>query len=70
MNIFGLGTAEILLIFFVFLLFFGKDRLPGLARSLGKSLKEFQMMFRGIDEPSEKDAADTSVKSKPPTGEK
>ena len=30
MHIFGLGTPELVLIAFVLLLFFGKDKLPGL----------------------------------------
>ena len=42
MNIFGLGTPEILLILFLLLMFFGKDRLPDLARSIGKSFRELK----------------------------
>ncbi len=42
MNIFGLGAPELLLIVFVMLLFFGKDKLPGLARSLGRSVRELK----------------------------
>ena len=47
------GHLEILIIFLVLLLFFGGKRLPGLARSLGKSISEFK---RGRQE----DAADAS----------
>lgn len=43
---FGLGTPEIILILFVFLLFFGKDKLPELARSLGKSFNELKKGFK------------------------
>jgi sec-independent protein translocase protein TatA len=42
MNIFGLGAPEIALILFVLLLFFGKDKLPDLARSIGRSFKELK----------------------------
>ena len=42
MNIFGLGAPELGLILFVLLLFFGKDKLPGLARSVGQSFKELK----------------------------
>jgi len=45
MNIFGLGTPEILLILFLLLLFFGKDKLPALARSIGSSFKELKDGF-------------------------
>ena len=42
MDIFGLGTPELILIAFVLLLFFGKNKLPGLARSIGQSIKELR----------------------------
>ena len=45
MEIFGLGTPEILLILFVLLLFFGKDKLPDLARSIGRSVQELKNGF-------------------------
>jgi sec-independent protein translocase protein TatA len=37
-----LGTPELILILVVVLLLFGPDKLPELARSLGKSVKEFK----------------------------
>jgi TatA/E family protein of Tat protein translocase len=40
-RMFGLGMAEILVICVIGLLLFG-NRLPGVARSLGKSLMEFR----------------------------
>jgi sec-independent protein translocase protein TatA len=42
---FGLGTSELILISLVLLLFFGKDKLPELARSIGKSVKELKAGF-------------------------
>jgi len=42
MNILGFGAAEILFILFLLLLFFGKSRLPGLARSMGESFRELK----------------------------
>jgi sec-independent protein translocase protein TatA len=42
MDLFGLGAPELLLILFVILLFFGKSKLPGLARSLGESVRELR----------------------------
>lgn len=50
MNIFGLGTPELILIAFVILLFFGKNKLPGLAQSIGQSVKELRKgLARGFD---------------------
>lgn len=45
MSFLGLGTPELLLILLVLLLFFGKDKLPELARSIGKSVKELKAGF-------------------------
>jgi sec-independent protein translocase protein TatA len=45
MELFGLGAPELLLILFVLLLFFGKDKLPDLARSIGASFKELKSGF-------------------------
>lgn len=39
---FGLGAGELFLIFFIALIFLGPKKLPGLARSMGQSIKEFQ----------------------------
>jgi TatA/E family protein of Tat protein translocase len=45
---FGLGIPELVLILAVLLLFTGKDRLPELARSIGKSMRELKS---GFEEP-------------------
>ncbi len=47
MNIFGLGIPELLLILLVVLIFFGKDKLPGLAQSIGRSFHELKSGFEG-----------------------
>ena len=58
---FGLGFQELLVIFVVALLVFGPNRLPELARSLGKSLNEFRRassdLRRSIMEPEPPPAA-------------
>lgn len=46
MTIFGLGTPEIILILVVFFVFFGKDKLPDLARSIGRSFQELKAGFK------------------------
>lgn len=37
-----LGTGEFILIAFVFLLLFGPDKIPGLARNLGKGIRRIK----------------------------
>ncbi len=49
MQIFGLGTGEIVLILVVLLVFFGKDKLPELAKSIGASFKELKKGFTHDD---------------------
>ena len=49
MNIFGLGIPEIILILLVLLLFFGKDKLPQLARSIGHSFQELKSGFNDAE---------------------
>jgi sec-independent protein translocase protein TatA len=44
---FGLGTTEIVVLLVLGLLLFGKN-LPGLARTVGKSLIEFKKEVSGI----------------------
>lgn len=59
---FGLGTAEIILIVVVLLLFFGKSKLPELARSIGRSFNALKSGFKeGEDAMSD---IESSVKGK------
>ncbi|WP_242916094.1 Sec-independent protein translocase subunit TatA/TatB [Pontibacter liquoris] len=37
-----LGGGEMMVIFMAFLLLFGADRIPGIARSLGRGIREFK----------------------------
>ena len=48
--IFDVGGPEIMMIMLVVLLLFGSDRLPGLARSMGKSIREFKKATSGLEE--------------------
>ncbi|MFA4016393.1 MAG: hypothetical protein RUDDFDWM_001496 [Candidatus Fervidibacterota bacterium] len=52
---FGLGTPELLLILFVALLLFGPTKLPDLARSLGKSVREFRRAMHEVQRSLESD---------------
>jgi sec-independent protein translocase protein TatA len=57
---FGLGYQELMIILVIVLLLFGAQKLPELARGLGKSVSEFK---RGQSE-------DDAVKAEKPTEEK
>lgn len=51
---FGLGSQELMVILVIAMLLFGAQKLPELARGLGKSVKEFQKATSGRDEPEPK----------------
>ena len=46
----GIGGFELLLLMVVVLLLFGSDKLPGLARGMGKSIREFKKAAAGVEE--------------------
>ena len=45
-----IGGGEMLLIFLVALLLFGGQRMPDLARGIGKSLREFKKATGGVEQ--------------------
>ena len=49
-GVLGLGGPELVIIFAIFMLLFGGAKLPGLAKGLGQSIKEFKQASR--DEPA------------------
>ncbi|MBT8195401.1 MAG: twin-arginine translocase TatA/TatE family subunit [Bacteroidia bacterium] len=55
----GLGTAEVALIVFVILIFFGSKRIPDLARGLGKGMREFKDAVGDVKGEVEKSMRDT-----------
>ncbi len=56
----GLGLPELLVILVIVVVLFGASRLPGLAKSLGSSAKEFR---KGLDEGEDEDEDDASASS-------
>ena len=54
----SLGVPELLIILVIILVLFGASRLPGIAKSLGSSAKEFR---KGLEDgEDEDDASDSS----------
>jgi TatA/E family protein of Tat protein translocase len=71
---FGLGPAEIILVFIIALIVFGPGRLPEIGQQLGKTLREFRDASKAITQDltrelkeAERDARGVA---KPPTKEK
>ena len=60
-----IGTWEIIVILFIVLLFFGGKRLPELARSMGKGIREFKKASREISEEIEAPPPVTRSKIEP-----
>ena len=50
-GILGLGGPELLIIFLIIMLLFGGAKLPGLAKGLGESIREFKKAAK--DDPVE-----------------
>jgi TatA/E family protein of Tat protein translocase len=46
----GLGGPEMMLIMLIVLVLFGGEKLPGFARGLGKSIREFKKAASGAEE--------------------
>jgi len=46
----GIGGPELMMIMFIVLLLFGANRLPELARGIGKSVRDFKKAASGVEE--------------------
>lgn len=55
-----IGPGELFLIFLVFMLFFGAKRLPDLAGSLGKSIREFEKGMQDVPDEAKKEVPQPS----------
>jgi sec-independent protein translocase protein TatA len=63
MGIGNIGWTEFLVILAFALIFFGPRRLPGIAQSLGKSLREFQKALNEVKSEMARASKDVDVRS-------
>lgn len=61
----GIGGPELMMIMFIILLLFGANRLPDLARGLGKSVREFKKAASGVEEEVRRAMEEEPVKPAP-----
>lgn len=57
-----IGIGQILIVFGIFVLFFGYKKLPELGRGLGKGLKEFRNSIAERDDPIDVEPATSNEK--------
>ena len=66
---FGLGGAEMGILFIIILLIFGPSQIPKMARSIGEAMREFRKAQREITDEVQRDehaAAATTTPAKAP----
>ena len=60
----NLGPTELILIFLIVLLLFGANRIPEIAKGLGKGIRDFKKGMSGIDEEVRKDDTPPRIEPK------
>ena len=64
---FGFSGGELLIVLIIILVLFGGAKLPGLARGLGQSIKEFKKASRDEEEPAKPAESAEAKKVETPT---
>jgi sec-independent protein translocase protein TatA len=62
----GIGGSEVMLIMFIVLLLFGPDKLPGLAKGIGKSVREFKKAANSVEQQFKEALEEEEEAGKPP----
>jgi len=65
-GVLGLGAPELIIILVILLVLFGGAKLPGLAKGLGQSIKEFKKSSRDDPEPEPAPAKPAEADTKKP----
>ena len=60
----GIGLGQLIIVFLLFLLFFGAKRLPEIARAMGKATNEFQKAKNGMISSVEEEIDNTKPSEK------
>ena len=64
---FGLGVQEIMLILLIAVFFYGGDKIPEIAKGLGKGLREFKRAMEENDDKEKEQAKAMKIVSKSST---
>ena len=62
----NLGGGEIIIVLLVVLLFFGSNKIPELARGLGRGMREFKDATSGVQREIEESMREAPKKTPPP----
>ena len=64
----NIGVSELLVLFFIVLLFFGAKRIPEVAKALGKASREFKKARDGVMDEFEREEKNTTSDDKEQAG--
>lgn len=62
----NIGPTELILIFLIVLLLFGANRIPEIAKGLGKGIRDFKRGMSGLDDEAERKDSSRNIESNKP----